>query len=199
MEISAKGYDSSKLSNIMMKYLPFENITYKTKLSSEEVINRIRNNIEPKRTFKITGIFGNGSHKAYEGTVNGMSFNIVRIIGYRNSFLPRIKGEIERDSFGTKINVKMRLHPFVLVFMIIWCSGVGLGFFSFLNASLKKGTFEPEILIALGMLLLAYGLTTVAFKYESIKSKQYLAQLFDAEIEKDNKRFSNNHFGSQNP
>jgi hypothetical protein len=173
-----------ELANIMIKYLPFENITYRTKLDSEEIIKRINDSIEAKKTFRILGIFGNSNHKPYEGNINGNSFNISRIIGYRNSFLPRIKGEIEKGYGSTSINVKMKLHPFVLAFMCVWCGGVGLGFIAFLNSSIEKETFEPTIFIPFGMLIFGYGLTTVGFKYESIKSKKYLAKLFDAEIKK---------------
>lgn len=164
-----------------MKYLPFENITYQTKLDSEEILNRIDKIIEPKKAFR--GLFGNRNHKPYEGSINGKSFNITRIIGYKNSFLPRIKGSINQKRDGkTEINIKMRLHPFVLIFMFIWCGGVGLGFLVFLTISIGKGTFDPAMLMPLAMLLFGYGLTTGGFKYESIKSRKYLTKLFEAEI-----------------
>ncbi len=167
-----------------MKYLPFENITYKTKLDSAAIFERINENVEPERSFRIRGIFGSNNYKPYEGSVNGNSFSIRRIISYRNSFLPRIKGVIEKDLHGTRVNVKMRLHLFILVFIFIWCGGAGFGFFAFLTVSIGKGSFDLVILIPLGMLLFGYGLTIAGFKYESIKSKKYIAQLFEAEIEK---------------
>jgi hypothetical protein len=169
------------LANIKMKYLPFENITYTTNLSPEEVVERIQGIIEPNKTFRLTGIFGNSNHKPYEGTINRNSFSIKRIIGYRNSFLPRITGEIVSNFKGTKIEVKMRLHILVLIFMFIWCGGVGLGFITFLTSSINNGTFDSAIIVPFGMLAFGYGLTTGGFKYESIKSKNYLAQLFKAE------------------
>ncbi len=170
------------LVNIKMKYLPFENITYETKLDTEEILNRINEIIEPKKAFRMTGIFGSGNHKPYEGSIIGNSFNINRIIGYRNSFLPRIKGNVEKGFHSTKVNVKMRLHPFVLIFLFVWCGGVGIGLLALLSTAIENGKFEPFILTPLAMLLFAYGLTTGGFKYESIKSKKYLAQLLDAEI-----------------
>lgn len=132
----------------------------------------------------MTGIFGNSSHKPYEGSINGNSFSITRIIGYRNSFLPRINGVIEKDFNGSKINVKMRLHVFVIVFMCIWFGGVGVGCLAVLTPLFNSDTFEPMKLIPFGMLLFGYALVTGGFKYESIKSRKYLAQLFEAEIEK---------------
>tara|TARA_Y100001934_G_C11866151_1_gene546528 strand:+ start:24 stop:533 length:510 start_codon:yes stop_codon:yes gene_type:complete len=169
-----------------MKYLPFDNITYRTKLDLDEIQKRINEVIEPKKTFRMTGIFGSNNHKPYEGCVNGNSFSLTRIIGYRNSFLPRINGEIEKDFNGSKINVKMRLHVFVIVFMFIWLGGVGIGCLAVLATGFKFGSqsFEPMSLIPFGMLIFGYALVTGGFKYESIKSKKYLAQLFEAEIEK---------------
>lgn len=172
------------LANFKMKYLPYENITYKSMVDSKEILNRIGEIIEPKKTFRMSGVSGNNDHKPYEGYIKGNSFNITRIIEYQNSFLPRIKGNIE-NSFGTtKINVQMRLHPFVLVFTLLWCSAAGLGFLAVLSSSIVKGIFEPTMFMPLVMLLFGYGLATGGFKYESKKSKQYLAQLFDAEIMK---------------
>lgn len=165
-----------------MRYLPFENIIYETELEPEEVLKRINGIVEPKKNFRNTGLLGNNSHKPYEGNVYGNIFNINRIIRYRNAFLPRIKGTIEKGTGLTIVKVKMNLHPFVLVFMFIWCGGVVLPFSALLLLSIKNGIFDPAILILLLMLLLGCGLTIAGFKYESIKSKHYLAELFEAEI-----------------
>ena len=108
-----------------MKYLPAENIVYKTKLKEHEVINRLSNYIEEEKLIRF-GLFGGSISKAYEGEISKESFDIKRIIGYRNSFLPRINGIIEKDFDGTAIKVKMRLHILVVVFLCIWCGGVGL-------------------------------------------------------------------------
>lgn len=134
----------------------------------------------------MTGKFGTNNHKPYEGSINGNSFSITRIIGYRNSFLPRISGEIEKDFDGSRINVKMRLHVVVIVFLFIWFGGVGIGCSAALATGFKFGSqsFEPMSLIPFGMLIFSYALVTGGFKYESIKSKKYLSQLFEAEIEK---------------
>ena len=159
-----------------MKYLlPFENITYKTKLSSEETLNKLSEIIEPKKTFRMTGIFGSSNHKPYEGSIYRNTFNINRIISYRNSFLPRIHGKVEKDFNSTKINVKMRLHTGVIIFMFIWCGLVGgIGCLIAASTFLNSEHFEPAALIPFGMLIFAYAMTTGGFKYESAKSKKDL-------------------------
>lgn len=163
-----------------MKYLPFENITYQTKLTPAEILSRLDAIIEPRKAFRSAIIFRSKNHKPYEGSISGNSFHITRIIRYRNSFLPEIKGQVETYLGKTRVIVKMRLHPLVLIFLLIWCGAVGIFLIAFLISLIKEQTFDPSIFIPLTMLLFAYGLTTVGFKNESLKSKKYLAELFEA-------------------
>ncbi|WP_290698807.1 hypothetical protein [Lacinutrix sp.] len=165
-----------------MKYLPFENITYKTKLESEEILKRVAGIIEPKKNFRISGLFGGNNNKPYEGSIGLNSFKINKIIGHQNSFLPRIKGKIVKDFNGTQVNVKMKLSIFVIAFMCVWFGGVIVGCFVGLSSFLDSTSFEPMALIPFGMLIFGYALVTVGFKYESVKSKKYFAELFEARI-----------------
>lgn len=133
-----------------MKYFPFENITYQTKLEPKEILEKINEVIEPKKTFRSTGIFGSSDHKPYEGSINENSFSITRIIGYRNSFLPRINGVVEKGFNGTKIRVKMKLHILVIVFMFIWFGGVGIACLALLPMMFNNQDFESMTLIPFG-------------------------------------------------
>ena len=153
-----------------MKFLPFENITYSTQLDSSECLNR------------ISGIFANNNYESYEGNIYGKEFIIYRRIRYRNSFLPRIKGVIEKDLDGTKIKVKMKLHPLMLTFICFFLVVIGVICISVLTSITGKEYYESINLIHFAMLIFAYGLTMGGFKYESIKSKKYLAQIFEAKI-----------------
>lgn len=164
-----------------MRFLPVENITYKTQLKEEEIIRRISDIIEPEKIIRF-GVFSSSSTKSYEGQLNGHTFDIKRIISYRNSFLPRINGIIERDFDGMTINIKMRLHILIIVFLCIWCGGVGIGCIAFLIKAFGSSEFNPTTLIPFGMLLFVYLLTMGAFKFESYKSKKDLQTLFEADI-----------------
>jgi hypothetical protein len=160
-----------------MKYLPIENIIFKTSLKEDEIIRRLSDCIEPEKTFRFS-VFSSSSAQSYEGQINGSSFTINRIIGYRNSFLPRINGVIERDLDGLTIKVKMRLHIFVIVFLCIWCGGC----IAFLIQAFDNSAFNQATLIPFGMLIFIYALTMGGFKYESYKSKKDLQALFEADI-----------------
>lgn len=165
-----------------MKFLPKENITFKTKLKEDEIIIRLSEIIEPEKFIRFS-LFGTVKSKAYEGTVTGKTFSIKRIIGYRNSFLPRITGYIEHDMHGTAIKVRMRLQIFVYLFLSIWCSGAGIGGFYIIKNIISDPEFNPWIIfIPIGMLLFVYLMTLGAFKYESSRSIKDLQTLFEAEL-----------------
>ena len=68
-----------------MKYLPFENITFSTKLDAEEIIKRISEVVQPNKMFRTTKIFGKSDHKQYEGSIDGNKFHEV---GLHDSSLP---------------------------------------------------------------------------------------------------------------
>ena len=162
-----------------MKFLPRENIIYKSKLREEEIIRRLTHSIGPEKGFSF-GMSGS-STKPYEGKINGQTFDIKRTINYRNSFLPRINGFIQRDFDGISIKVNMRLHILIIVFLSIWCGLVGFVCLGLLAQFFIHLKFNPAALIPFGMLLFAYVLTMVAFKFESSKSKKDLQTLFEAE------------------
>jgi hypothetical protein len=159
-----------------MIFLPIEKITYKTILKEDEIINRLEDIIEPKKIFR-GWLFCNNSTRPYEGEIKNNTFKLQRIIGYRNSFLPKIKGVIYNELGGTIIKVKMRLSVFVIVFICIWTIGMGLGCIAFMTQPLSFFTFIP-----FGLLLFMYALTMGGFKYESRKSKNDLKYLFETEI-----------------
>ncbi len=164
-----------------MKYLPKETLTFKTNLKEDEVITRLAHSIEPEKLIR-SGLFGFGGAKPYEGKITGYTFSIKRIIKYRNSFLPRIIGQVERDMQGTSIKVKVRLQIFVLVFLFVWCSGALIGLFFIAKNVIVNKAFDPWFFMPIGMLLFVYILTIAAFKYESSKSKKDLKTLFEAEM-----------------
>lgn len=163
-------------------FLPFENITYTTSLAPEEVVMRISQVAEPDNSFMLSGNLSERNLKPYEGTISGHSFRISRKIGYLNSFLPIIKGNIERDLNETTVNVKIRLNSFGIVFLLLWFGGVGLSFLIHRTIVFIDQDFDPKLLIHIGVLVFGYLLVMGGFKYESIKSKKFLGHIFEAKF-----------------
>lgn len=167
-----------------MKYLPFEDIVYKTKLNCDEVVRQLSTVIVPERT--LFQIFKTFDDDTYHGQVNTDSFKIYPAINGRNSFLPIIIGEIQPTSFGSQIHIKMRMHFVVIVFMIVWCSIPILGSIESFIKSFNSGRFNPAVFIPfICFPLIGYLVTMYAFKSKSIHCKNHLQNLFDAEIIKE--------------
>lgn len=169
-----------------MKFLPFENYVLMIKLSADEVYKRLFDNIEAKKGLRFFS-FNHRSTKPYEGEISGNMFIINRIIDYRNSFRPVITGQISTFAGQTQINVKMGLSIPVLIFISFWLGTLGLVCMGMLligllqiKEILQQG-FPPELLIPFGMFIFGYLVIYIAFKVESIKSKEFLATLLDAE------------------
>jgi len=165
-----------------MKFLPFENITYHTQLSADEVIKRLSKNLELRKLFSL-GF--NRNRKIYEGEIKpNNEFDIRRVVWHRNNFSPRITGEIREEETATTIKIKLRLHVRSRVFMTIFCS---IGFLMLMagiaNLLSSKTLEDPMTLIGPFItLIFGCGMAIGGFKYESICAKKHLAQLFEAEI-----------------
>jgi|SRR5688572_7925814 len=166
-----------------MKFLPYERLLIHTTLSSEEVLKRLANVIEPERD-SYTRLF-EGHTKPYQGSIVGSHFEISRIIGYRNSMLPVIEGDIQSESSGCSVYITMQPQVLIILFTIFWLGGSGLLLFGAL-VSLVWSLIQPRIidpslvLIPGGLFVFGYVLFVGGFKFESIQSKKFLRELFEA-------------------
>lgn len=143
-----------------MNILPRRKITFSTYLSKDKIRERI------------------ARASMYRVAIDKDKFEMIRIINYRNSFLPQIKGQISDLENPIRVNVTMRLHPVVLVFMSIWLSLVLLFCtFGIINFSIEKFDIFQSIPFSI---LLLY----VPFNLECSKSKKDLLSILDAEIVK---------------
>lgn len=163
--------------------LPYEHLIIDTYLSTEQAWAMLAEAIEPKKMFRW---FLSGDHKPYQGQLHENGFEVTRIIHYRNSFLPVIKGRIRPNLGGSTIDIRMYPHPLVIVFMVIWLSGAGFGacalFSNMLVSLLQSNKLSVEFLLGLvlpaGFLLFGYGLFWGGFKFESLKSRAFFQDLF---------------------
>ncbi|AFM05119.1 hypothetical protein Fleli_2766 [Bernardetia litoralis DSM 6794] len=169
-----------------MNILPYESLTYTTHLSKEEVLKKLSNKVEPKR-----GIFPDNGYQPYEGTISENTFKIKRIIGYRNLFLPYIKGKIEESQDSTLIHIKMRLHPFVIVILCIWSLFMALGGLVFIVFSVQKlrnpSISDIPFFVSPLLIIIVLVLACRAFHSEGNKSKVFFEKLFEVERQENQK------------
>lgn len=165
--------------------IPYEKLKIKSPLSATDALKKLDEVIEPKRSFRK---FWDSNHKPYEGKIDGSQFTTTRIIHYRNSFLPVIKGEVQSEISGSTINVTMYPHILVILFMSLWLGFVGFFFIvilsSFISSISQASTVSADtptvIFIPAAMFIFGYTLLLGSFKFESVKSKAYFRELFQA-------------------
>jgi hypothetical protein len=154
--------------------LPYRRFAIETALPPAEVQARLRAAVEPRKSLR----WPSGDHKAFEGEVRASGFELERIIDYRNSFLPRVRGTITPSTRGTRLAGTMRLHDVVAAFMIVWLTAVGGACLVFVP---RAGSLEPAALIPLGMLVVGLVLPVAAFIPEARKARRLLAELVEGE------------------
>jgi hypothetical protein len=159
-----------------MRFLPFEKLIIRSKISEEEVLRRINSLLEPKKKFQV-GFFGSFSYGGYRGQINDKKFNIRRNISYKNSFLPEIIGNVERVNDDTVIKVVMRPHIFIIIFLSFWCFAVCFGFIT--SFSDDSNEILSSLIIPIGLIIFAYLLTMAGFKFESNRAKKDIIKLFE--------------------
>lgn len=170
---------------MIKKILPFEKLVYHSTLTKEELLAHLQNEIEAEKSFGF-GAINHSYSKPYIGKIYNNTFEIKRAINYRNSFLPKINGEIQNDINGSKISVKMNLVEFVKIFMIIWLGGVLIGclatsysiiFKNGLNSEGGLFMFIPFFMLIVGIVMVSFG-----FKAESKISIKDLEEILKAKI-----------------
>jgi hypothetical protein len=166
-----------------MNLIPFERLTIHSPLRPDEALKKLEENIQPKLPF----IWKRKGQKPYLGKIEGFHFSLRRIIFYRNSFLPMIEGEIQPEMGGSSIRITMHPHIWVLAFMGLWLGGISIFFLAVLFNLLSFGTnasphqpHEMLIILPIVMIVFGYVLCLGGFKLESVKSKTFFRDLFQA-------------------
>jgi len=161
-----------------MKLLPYHRYEIQTSLTREEVVALLQSETEPRKWLRFSR-----KHRLFEGEVSYEGFKIMRIIHYRNSFIPIIRGSLEQGVLGVKVKVRMHLHPFVMAFMCIWFGGVGFAILS-TGAGLISGYTAPSpmLLIPFAMLIFGWLLTSGGFWFEARKAKPLLKDLLQRKM-----------------
>lgn len=151
-----------------------QQFTITTPFCEAVVRQRLLDVVEPRQAMRWGW---NAPAKPYQGEVGDRTFQISRIIGNRNSFLPQIEGRIYPQDIGCKIDIEMKLHPLVLGFMLFWLGMVGQIAVGFLIVSIAERQFRVESLVPIGMFAFGCLLPVVGFVPEARSSRAFLTDL----------------------
>lgn len=158
----------------MIHYLPFADYTFESPLKKTEVIKRLHEQTAPMQLFQ-----NKKDKRLFNGTVNTDTFDLTRVINYRNSFNPVMKGTVNDLVYGTEVKVKMRPTTFVIGFSIFWVGFVVL--FSGLTLSIPMQAGDPVFMrfIPCIMLIFFFLMQLYGFNSEVRKSKKALEELLE--------------------
>ncbi len=158
--------------------LPYKNIILISDLKIQELKSNLSNSVIPIKFFR----FYKKPSEEYQGKIIDNTFKIQRINGYRNSFLPQIKGSFVDKQSHREIHIKMRLLLYVYFFIIILCIFMFMLYLENIIPLISQGKFEIILLIPAAMTLLIFLTLVLAFKYESEKSIDDFKKIFRAKL-----------------
>jgi hypothetical protein len=143
-------------------------------LTHDEVSRRLEHAITPpawrlndRRTEPFEGTFANGR------------FQVVRRARGRNSFRPLIEGEVAPGQPGTRVEVRMRLHPLVVAVSAVMMAFGLLVATVAVNDAIAARSLVPE-LVVLPMLGLAALVVAATSRSEVKRALRILRELLAA-------------------
>ena len=88
----------------MIALIPYQRFEIKTKLSQEAAREKLANIVEPRKVRLGFSRIDN----PFEGELESNRFKITRVLGYRNSFIPVLTGEIRDDLDSSTLQIMAR-------------------------------------------------------------------------------------------
>ncbi|MBO0330507.1 hypothetical protein [[Muricauda] lutisoli] len=151
-----------------MKIIPSDKIEILSTLSNQEVRKILAENIRPKKGLKI-GFNKYQGKELFEGNFEQDRFEIQRIITGRNSFLPQIKGQIQPNINGTKLVADLKVHTFVIAFMLFWLTFIGFALIMGIIGVISQGA--NPILLIFPLIMIGFGIGLVHYGFNAQKDK----------------------------
>jgi len=157
-----------------VRWVPQHRFEIQSLLSAPAALEALRAHVEPRRMFRV-GLPSSANDKRFQGVIDADSFNITRVIGYRNSFLPQVSGKVRTSGSRSVIDVQMALFAPVIVLVI----AIAAMMFLIIGAVAMEGDVAALASLQI-MPALAYGAVLWAFWFEAEKQERALREIFQA-------------------
>lgn len=157
-------------------FLSGRRLVFDSPLTPDQATERLRQQVTPP-AWKLV----EDRPQLFEGTFENGRFQMVRLVRGRNSFRPVIEGTLQPGNRGTRIDVRMKLHPLVVVFC-----GVFLAFGAMVAAVaipewLAASTTPAPVWLFLGLAAAVAAAFLAAPGIEARTATRMLQDLFEAE------------------
>ena len=149
-------------------------LVFQSPLAAADLVARLQREVAPPRLFST-----NKGSQLFEGTVADGRFQMMRSVRGRNSFRPVISGAVSPAAEGTRVDVRLQLHPVVMglcaVFLLVGAMVAAITIPEYLATGWSPGLV---FVLPLGAVLTAFAISAVM---EARKATGMLAALFEAE------------------
>jgi hypothetical protein len=163
------------VANVCELLWPFRRRELHSGLSVSAARTAIADQVEPRRWLR----WGGGSG-VFEGTVDEHGFDVQRIISYRKSFLPRIRGEIRAQPQGSSISITMRLSGSTLLFIPIWLVAATTAAFESASSGPSAPQAHGAVFVCAASFAFVWLMTSGVFAFEARKAERLLTKIFKA-------------------
>ena len=151
---------------------PGRAFVFESPLPREEVTRRLEREIAPSEWR-----WSESRTQRFEGTFADGRFWMMRLVRGRNSFRPVIEGQVVSHANGVRIDVRMRLHPLVVVVSAMLLVAGGTIASLAVSETALRGV-PPLLIFVVVFPLLAWGVNGIA-SIEARKDLRHLAGLFE--------------------
>jgi len=149
-------------------------LVFESALSREEVTERLRREVAPATWQRRE----TRSH-LFEGTFADDRFHLIRTVRGRNSFRPIIEGQLVPQPNGVRIDVRLRLHPAILIVCgILFTTGAAVAAIA-VSEFLSTRQRSPQLFVTV-LMTLVFSIFLIAPGVEARKSTQLLSDLFES-------------------
>lgn len=152
-----------------VNWLPYHRFEITSSMKRQDAVQALAAHVEPVKWFRF-GWPNKANDKRFEGVVSGDSFEIQRVMGYRNSFAPAVRGEVKSAGAMTQIVITMRPMLIALIFIGVWI-------FASITVLITAG---PVGVISIVMMLFLYAMVMGGFWFEANKQEATLREIFRA-------------------
>ncbi len=160
-----------------MAWLPYERVVLRTRLSADEVLQRLRASVEPTRCLQ----WPYAAHKPFGGKVTDNRFELRRTLGSRTRPLPTVKGYVRAEAAGTVLEATLVASPATLLFVGVWLTFVLIGTLLTLFQTIFRGE-SPALAQLAGMFLWGYLLMQGTYWIGTRTVKRFLGELVDPAV-----------------
>ena len=167
-----------------MKFWPFRTFIFKSPLTQDEIIERLRRDVDIDRLVRLKGYKG----LKYQGNIQKRSFDISRALyGTSSMYSTRMKGRIKQKRDCSLIQIKARLKPLhLLIYFGFGINSIVL-LISFLVGSIYWVLAEGEhpLVLLINLLPLIFFVIWRYFLHGSYETsisdfKEYMWKLLEA-------------------